>query len=44
MTADKFLLPEPRLNAKLSIVQSALGSQPLVNNNNGRQNLRFVMR
>lgn len=43
MTADKFLLPEPRLNAKLAIVQSALGSQPLVNNNN-RQNLRFVMR
>src|SRR5260370_5459125 len=31
MTADRFLLPEPRLNAKLSIVQSALGSQPLNN-------------
>jgi len=44
MTADKFLLPEPRLNAKLSIVQRALGIQPLVNNNNGRQNLRFVTR
>jgi hypothetical protein len=44
MTADKFLLPEPRLNAKLSIVQSALGVQPVVNDNNGRQNLRFVMR
>jgi hypothetical protein len=44
MTADKFLLPEPRLNAKLSIVQSALGSQPLVNNNNRRQNFQFVMR
>ncbi len=44
MTADRFLLPEPRLNAKLSIVQSALGMQPLVNNNNGRQNLRFVTR
>ena len=43
MTADRFLLPEPRLNAKLSIVQSALGSPPLVNNNY-RQNLRFVMR
>jgi hypothetical protein len=43
MTADKFLLPEPRLNAKLSIVQSALGGQPLVNNNY-RQNLRFVTR
>jgi len=44
MTADKFLLPEPRLNAKLSIVQSALGMQPLGYANNGRQNLRFVMR
>jgi hypothetical protein len=43
MTADKFLLPEPRLNAKLSMVQSALGSQPIANNNY-RQNLRFVMR
>ena len=43
LTADKFLLPEPRLNAKLAIVQSALGGQPLMNNNN-RQNLRFVMR
>ncbi len=44
MTADKFLLPEPRLNAKLSIVQSALGVQPLVNANNRRQNFQFVMR
>jgi len=44
MTADKFLLPEPRLNAKLSIVQSALGMQPPVNDNNRRQNLQFVMR
>ncbi|PYS77654.1 MAG: hypothetical protein DMF70_16270, partial [Acidobacteria bacterium] len=43
MTADKFLLPEPRLNAKLSIVQSALGSPPIMNNN-FRQNLRFVTR
>jgi hypothetical protein len=44
MTADKFLLPEPRLNAKLSIVQNALGVQPLVNDNNRRQNFQFVMR
>src|SRR5712692_1537842 len=44
MTADKFLLPEPRLNAKLSIVQSALGVQPLVNDPfRQNQNLRFVM-
>jgi hypothetical protein len=44
MTADKFLLPEPRLNAKLSMVQSALGVQPVVNDNNRRQNFQFVMR
>ncbi|HVS81626.1 MAG TPA: hypothetical protein VHE60_07810 [Pyrinomonadaceae bacterium] len=44
MTADKFLLSEPRLNAKLSIVQSVLGVQPLVNGNNRRQNFQFVMR
>jgi hypothetical protein len=44
MTADKFQFAEPRLNAKLSIVQSVLGGQPLMNNSNGRQNLRFVMR
>jgi hypothetical protein len=44
MTADKFLLPEPRLNAKLSIVQSALGSQPVNNPFRQNQNLRFVMR
>jgi hypothetical protein len=44
MTADKFLLSEPRLNAKLSIVQSVLGVQPLVNDNNRRQNFQFVMR
>src|SRR5437870_8811757 len=43
MTADKFLLPEPRLNAKLSIVQSALGSPPLVNDNHRRQNFEFGM-
>jgi hypothetical protein len=44
MTADKFLLPEPRLNAKLSIVQSVLGSQPVNNPFRQNQNLRFVMR
>ena len=33
MTADKFQLPEPRMNARLSIVQSILGTQPLGNIN-----------
>lgn len=31
-TADKFQLPEPRMNARLSIVQSILGTQPNFNN------------
>jgi hypothetical protein len=29
MTADKFQLTEPRMNARLSIVQSILGTQPV---------------
>ncbi len=45
MTADKFQLPEPRLNAKLQIVQSILGVQRPANDNNRRfQNFQFVMR
>jgi hypothetical protein len=46
MTADRFQLTEPRLNAKLSIVQSILGAQPAVNFNNRRNqnNFQFVMR
>jgi hypothetical protein len=46
MTADRFQLTEPRLNAKLSIVQSILGTQPAVNFNNRRNqnNFQFVMR
>ena len=44
MTADKFQLPEPRMNARLSIVQSILGTQPLSNLNNRRQNLQFFVR
>ena len=45
MTADRFLLSEPRLNAKLSIVQGVLGVQPLVTDNfRQNQNFRFVMR
>lgn len=45
MTADRFQLTEPRLLAKLSIVQVALGVQPsIVNNNRRRQDFQFMMR
>jgi hypothetical protein len=45
LTADRFQLSEPRLNAKLSIVQSVLGAQPAVNNvRRGQNNFQFVMR
>jgi len=45
MTADRFQLSEPRLNAKLSIVQNVLGTQPAVNNvRRGQNNFQFVMR
>jgi len=45
MTADKFQLPEPRMNARLSIVQSILGTQPLASLNNRRNpNFQFFMR
>jgi hypothetical protein len=45
MTADRFQLPEPRMNARLSIVQSILGTQPVANPNNRRgQNFQFFTR
>ena len=45
MAADKFQLPEPRLNAKLQIVQTVLGVQRPANDNNRRfQNFQFVTR
>ena len=44
MTADRFQLTEPRLNAKLSIVQNVIGGQAAPVNNNRRQNFQFVMR
>jgi hypothetical protein len=46
MTADRFQMTEPRLNAKLSIVQSIMGVQPVTNFNNrrGQNNFQFVMR
>lgn len=46
ITADRFQLAEPRLNAKLSIVQSILGTQPAAtfNNRRNQNNFQFVMR
>jgi hypothetical protein len=45
MTADRFQLSEPRLNAKLSIVQNVLGGQPSSNIfRRGQNNFQFVMR
>lgn len=45
MTADRFQLTEPRLMARLSIVQAALGIQPVVvNNNRRRQDFQFFTR
>jgi hypothetical protein len=42
-TADKFQLPEPRMNARLMIAQGILGTQP-VNNPNRRPNFQFFAR
>jgi hypothetical protein len=46
MTAERFQLTEPRLDAKLSIVQNILGGQAVVFNNNrrGQNNFQFIMR
>ncbi len=45
LTADKFQFAEPRLNAKLSMVQRALGvQQPVIDNNFRGQNFRFFAR
>jgi hypothetical protein len=44
-TADKFQLPEPRMNARLMIVQGILGTRPLDNPNRQRpQNFQFFAR
>jgi hypothetical protein len=43
-TAEKFQMPEPRLNARLMIVQGILGTRPLDNLNRQRPNFQFVMR
>jgi hypothetical protein len=45
MTADRFQMTEPRLNAKLSIVQNILGAQPIMNNiRRGQNNLQLILR
>src|SRR5882724_2410460 len=47
LTADHIQMIEPRLNAKLSMVQSVFGGQTTVLNNNnrrGQNNFQFVMR
>jgi len=43
-TADRFQFAEPRLLAKLSIVQGALGVRPSTLNNRRRQDFQFIMR
>jgi len=43
-TADKFQLPEPRMNARLMIVQGVLGTRPLDNRNFQRPNFQFFAR
>jgi len=44
-TADKFQLAEPRMNARLMIVQGILGTQPVNQNRGGRnQNFQFFAR
>jgi hypothetical protein len=43
-TADKFLMSEPRLNARLQIVQGILGTRPLDNANRQRPNFQFFAR
>lgn len=44
MSADKFQLPEPRMNARLSIVQSILGTGNYMNLNRRPQNIQFFPR
>ena len=44
LSADKFQLPEARMTARLSIVQTILGKQPAVNSNQRGQNFQFFVR
>ncbi|HEX7722306.1 MAG TPA: hypothetical protein VF397_09115 [Pyrinomonadaceae bacterium] len=44
-SAEKFQMPEPRMNARLMIVQSILGTHPVANPNNRRgNNVQFFPR
>jgi hypothetical protein len=42
--AERFQLPEPRMNARLMIAQGILGTRPPDNSNRPRQNFQFMMR
>jgi hypothetical protein len=44
LTADKFQLPEARMTARLSIVQSVMGTQPAGTPNRRGQNFQFFSR
>lgn len=44
LSADKFQLPEARMTARLSIVQSILGVQPVVNFRDRRDQFQFFTR
>lgn len=43
-TADKFQMPEPRMNARLMIVQGIMGTQPINQNNRRPPNFQFFAR
>ena len=44
VTAEKFQMSEPRMNARLMIVQGILGTRPVDNGNRQRQNFQFLVR
>lgn len=44
VTAEKFQMSEPRMNARLMIVQGILGTRPVDNGNRQRANFQFVVR
>jgi hypothetical protein len=44
VTAEKFQMSEPRMNARLMIVQGILGTRPVDNANRQRANFQFVVR
>jgi hypothetical protein len=44
ITAERFQLPEPRMNARLSIIQNVLGAQGVDNPRRNQNNFQFLMR